>query len=95
MDVKSSLQAVIQDALRKAIEKGQLPVGEYPEILLEEPPNKEFGDFSSNIAMQSAKVARKAPRMIGEAIAKEIEEPWIEKVEIAGAGFLNFYVKSD
>ena len=95
MDVKSSLQAVIQDALRKAIEKGQLPVGEYPEILLEEPPNKEFGDFSSNIAMQSAKVARKAPRMIGEAIATEIEEPWIEKVEIAGAGFLNFYVKSD
>ena len=95
MDVKSSLQAVIQDALHKAIEKGQLPAGEYPEILLEEPPNKEFGDFSSNIAMQSAKVARKAPRMIGEAIATEIEEPWIEKVEIAGAGFLNFYVKSD
>ena len=64
-------------------------------ITIEIPKNKENGDYSTNIAMQLTKVLKKAPRDIANDIIKDINESWIEKIEIAGPGFINFYVKSD
>ena len=58
MDMKEILKSGIEQALQDTINSGDLPAGEYPEIVLEVPPQKEFGDFSTNIAMQSARVAR-------------------------------------
>ena len=52
MDMKEVLKAAIKDALQIALEQGELPEGAYPEAHLEVPPQKEFGDFSTNIAMQ-------------------------------------------
>lgn len=78
-----------------AIEDGALPAGEIPEVLLEVPPAKEFGDYASNVAMQSARVFRANPRKIAEALVERLKEDWIERVEIAGPGFLNVYLKSD
>ena len=61
-------------------------LGEYPEIVLEVPPQKEFGDFSTNIAMQSARVARQNPRAIAEALISHMNFDWLERAEVADAG---------
>lgn len=95
MDMKEILKEGINTALQQAIQKGHLPEGVYPEVVLEVPPQKEFGDFSSNIAMQSARVARKNPKMIAEAIMEEMKFDWLDHAEVAGAGFINFYLQSD
>ena len=94
MEMKELLQQGIADAMAKAIHSGVLPEGTYPDISLEVPPQKEFGDFASNIAMQSARVAHKAPRAIAQAIVDEMKYPWLEKAEIAGAGFINFFLNN-
>ncbi|WP_239255108.1 arginine--tRNA ligase [Listeria ilorinensis] len=66
---------------------------EIPAILLEVPKEKSHGDYSTNIAMQLARVAKKAPRQIAEGITAELEgAAQIEKIEIAGPGFINFFM---
>lgn len=95
MEMKELLKQGIAEALDKAIAAGTLPAGDYPAISLEVPPQKEFGDFATNIAMQSARVARRAPKMIAEAIVEQMKYPWLDRAEIAGAGFINFFLKHD
>ena len=95
MDMKRLLTEGIAEALVKAQAAGTLPEGIYPDILLEVPPQKEFGDFATNFAMQSARIARKAPKLIAEALVAQMEYSWLEKTEIAGAGFINFFFKND
>ncbi len=96
MEVKDELRQVIENALGAAVAAGDLPAGEYaPVQRLEVPPKKEFGDFSSNAAMQWARTARRAPRMIADAIVKHVDSPLVERMEIAGAGFINFYLTKD
>ena len=95
MDMKEILKSGIEQALQDTINSGDLPAGEYPEIVLEVPPQKEFGDFSTNIAMQSARVARQNPRAIAEALISHMNFDWLECAEVAGAGFINFFLKSD
>ena len=65
---------------------------EWPEKAVIEPPkDKSFGDMSANVAMMLAKQAKKAPRAIAEDIAAALnDDALIEKVDIAGPGFLNF-----
>ncbi len=64
-------------------------------IILERPKSAEHGDFSSNLAMQLAKPLRQNPRAIAEAIIKALpKSEYIAKVEIAGAGFINFFLNA-
>ncbi|MBR6012281.1 MAG: arginine--tRNA ligase [Selenomonadaceae bacterium] len=86
--VKNSVETLINEEIFKSS-------GELPEIKLEVPPKKEFGDFSTNFAMQAAKVFHTSPKKIAEEIKNKISADFIEKIEIAGAGFMNFYLKSD
>lgn len=95
MEMKDLLKQGITEALNKAIAAGTLPAGDYPDVALEVPPQKEFGDFASNIAMQSARVAHKAPRIIAQAIVDGMDYHWLDHAEIAGAGFINFFLKND
>ena len=77
-----------------------LPVAQsiHPEILsnsiqLDRPKSIEHGDFSSNLAMALAKTLKKNPRELANLIIEKLPpSPLIEKVEIAGAGFINFYL---
>ena len=94
MEMKELLKQGIKEALDKAIDKGLLPQGEYPDVELEVPPQKKFGDFATNIAMKSARVAHCAPRNIAEAIIGQMQYDWLDKAEIAGAGFINFFLKN-
>ena len=97
MQIKDILEKAILDAANAIIEDGIFKLAEtdkLPDVLLEVPPKKEFGDFATNFAMQSAKIFHSNPRKIAEEIKNRIKLDQIEKIEIAGAGFLNFYLKS-
>ena len=95
MDIKDTLTAAIEQAAKDAMAEGVFPEGELPDIVLEVPPQKEFGDFATNFAMQSARVFHKNPRQIAEELVKRIQGSWLDHAQIAGPGFLNFYLKGN
>lgn len=94
MNMKDSLTKVIQKAAQDAYADGVFLVDEFPEIILSVPPEKKFGDFASNFAMQLARTVKKNPRQIATALVERMNAPFLEKMEIAGPGFINFYLKS-
>ncbi len=89
---KASIRKVIDDALEKAKTQGDLTFENIPDYVIEEPREKEHGDFATNAAMLLAKQARKAPRAIAETIVANMntEGTYIQSAEVAGAGFVNF-----
>nr|MBO6295236.1 arginine--tRNA ligase [Schwartzia sp. (in: firmicutes)] len=95
MDMKEKLAAVILAAAKRGIADGVFPEAELPAVELEVPPKKEMGDFATNFAMKSAKAFRKSPRQIAEALSEWFARDGIERVEIAGPGFINFYLTKD
>ena len=95
MDIKDILAAAIKEAAQKAIDKGSLKQGVLPEVMLEVPPQKEFGDFATNFAMQSARSLHCAPRQIAQAVVDNLDCPSVDRMEIAGPGFINFYLKQN
>ena len=96
MQIKEKIIEAIKNSVESAMNDGVFKSSEnLPEINLEVPPKKEFGDFATNFAMQSAKIFRTSPKKIAEEIKSRIKENWLEKIEIAGAGFMNFYLKPD
>jgi len=93
--MKTRLKDLIMNAARRAHQKGDLPSADIPEVEIEEPRADAHGDFSSNIAMVMASIQKMAPRKIADAIIAHLQDPheMIEKTEIAGPGFINFFVK--
>ena len=93
-ETQKELREKILDALGRAVANGELPAEPLPAFNIEKPANSANGDFSSNISLAGAKAFKKAPRMIAQSIADNIdlEGTLFEKVEIAGPGFLNFYL---
>ncbi|AZB40945.1 arginine--tRNA ligase [Bacillus sp. FJAT-42376] len=87
--LKEEVKASVQNA-------GLAEASQIPDVILEVPKEKAHGDFSTNMAMQLARVAKKAPRMIADEIVKHFdkEKASIEKIEIAGPGFINFYMNN-
>ncbi len=88
--MREMLQKVLQEALEK-----QKILKSLDEIIIEIPKNASNGDYSSNIAMQLSKELHKNPREIALTLQEQIKNDQIEKIEIAGPGFLNFFIKKD
>lgn len=87
--MRSSLVALLSDALSQC----SLPIDA---VDLDVPENSQFGDFSCNIAMKLSKKAGKPPRVLAQEIIDAIPaNKIIEKTEIAGPGFINFFLKND
>ena len=95
MNIKEILAQSIKDAAQRAIESGTVKDGELPSVVLEVPPQKEFGDFATNFAMQAARSLKCNPRMVAQAVVDNLNCAYIDKTEIAGPGFINFYLKQD
>lgn len=98
MNAVEQLQQSIKDVLAAAVKKaGLVEDGAEYNIHIETPKDKANGDFATNLAMQLTKLAKKPPRAIAEAILESIETDGtsIEKIEIAGPGFINITVKKD
>ena len=94
MDIKDTVEQAILEAARGAMKDGVFPEGELPKVALEVPPQKEFGDFATNFAMQSARVFNRSPKQIAEELVKRMAGDWLERAEIAGPGFINFHLRS-
>ncbi len=94
--MKQTINNLILKAATRAYQKGNLPSGELSEIEIEEPKSDAHGDFSTNIAMKMASVQKISPRKIAEVIIDQMDDPdrIIKKTEIAGPGFINFFLKA-
>lgn len=95
-EMKTKITDKVVCAFNTAVESGELS-GENVDIAekvkLEVPKDKSHGDFACNLAMMLAKPLRCAPRAIAEAIVSHLgEDEDIAKAEVAGAGFINFYL---
>lgn len=96
-ETQKELRTRIIDALGRAVANGELPGEPIPDFNIEKPANSANGDFSSNVAMAGARAFKNAPRKIAESIVNNIdlEGTLFEKVEIAGPGFLNFFLSQN
>ncbi|MEB9504297.1 arginine--tRNA ligase [Bacillus anthracis] len=95
MNSLEQVKGLIKEEIQAAVLKAELATEEQiPNVVLESPKDKTNGDFSTNMAMQLARVAKKAPRMIAEELVANFDKAKasIEKIEIAGPGFINFYM---
>ena len=93
--MKDVLQQLISQAIQALIDNGSLVV-DMPQMKIDRTRDKSHGDFATNVAMLLAKPAQKNPREIASMIIDALpESEFIEKVEIAGPGFINFYVSND
>ena len=89
---------MIRDSLANALRAALVDVGIEPpaEIHLERPGRREHGDWSSNVAMATAKAASRVPReLAGDLVARLEASPpeHVQRVEIAGPGFVNFHLR--
>lgn len=93
-ETQKELRLRIIEALGRAVANGELPAEPIPDFIIEKPANSANGDFSANVALAGARAFKKAPRAIAESIVNnlDLEGTLFEKVEIAGPGFLNFYL---
>jgi arginyl-tRNA synthetase len=94
-DLREQVRNVVRKAMATATEKGLLPDTPIDEILVETPKDEEHGDLSTNIAMLSAKKAKKPPVQIASILIDNMDfsETYIERAERAGPGFINFFLK--
>lgn len=90
MTIRESLESVLHQALKAAVEAGELPLDEIPVPSLERPREEGHGDWACTVAMRLAKVAHMNPRAIAQAIVDHLpENSLVESCEIAGPGFIN------
>lgn len=93
-EVQNELKKIIAYASEKAAENGTLAAVPSGTFNVEIPADRANGDFSTNAAMAWARELKNAPRKIADAIIAEVslEGTYFERVEVAGPGFINFYL---
>jgi arginyl-tRNA synthetase len=97
MNIVEQVQSKLKEEIRAAVVNANLATeDQIPDVVLEVPKEKAHGDYSTNMAMQLARVAKKAPRAIAEALIENFDrtKASIEKMEMAGPGFINFYMNN-
>jgi len=93
--IQESIRGKIVEAINQAVQTEQLNIETIPDFVIEVPREKEHGDFAVNVAMLLARQARMAPGKIAAILVDIMEQngdPQIERVEVAGAGFINFFL---
>ncbi len=91
---KEQIKKIVISAAEKLMADSVLENGELPEFSVEVPANREHGDYAVNAAMVWARLFRKAPRPIAELLVSnfDFEGSYINRCEIAGPGFINFFL---
>ena len=93
--MKELLRDSILEALTKLKADGVLPSGDVPAFVVERTKSRGHGDFATNVALLSAKPAKRKPRELAEAIVAAMPpNDAVAKVEIAGPGFINFFLSA-
>src|SRR5699024_6053476 len=95
MNIVEQVKQTLVEEIQKSIQKAQLAeVNVIPEIKIEIPKDNKNSDYSTNIAMVLTKTAKRNPREIAQVIVDHLDTTaaQVEKVDIAGPGFINFYL---
>ena len=90
MDIALNLKQKIQDALKKLGQEVSLN-----DIIIEKSKDTAHGDYATNAAMKFSRLFAKSPRDVASLLIENLDMESIDKVEIAGPGFINFFVKND
>ena len=95
--MKQTVTEIVLEALARAKDKGELKLETQPAVVLETPREKNHGDLATTLPMTLAKSESKPPRKIAELILSNIQDEAgiIAKTEIAGPGFINFFLQQD
>jgi len=93
--MKQKIAATLAQALQQLKADGLVPAEVQPQIRVDHTRDKSHGDFATNLAMMLAKPCGMAPRQVAEKIVAVLPQAdWLVKVEIAGPGFVNFFVEA-
>jgi len=94
--LKQQLEQLVLAALN-GLPQGMLPEPPAPgTVVVERTRDTQHGDFATNVAMRLAKAARRNPRELAQAVVAALPaNPFIAKTEVAGAGFINFFLTTD
>jgi len=89
--MKKRVEGLLQQALEKALQRGELKTTSLPPLILEVPKDSSFGDLACPVALGLSRGERRAPRAIAETILAHIEDPdgYLSRIEIAGPGYIN------
>jgi arginyl-tRNA synthetase len=91
--MKNHLAQLVTQAVERLKSAGELPADAVAEVQIERTRDRSHGDFAANTAMLLAKQARRAPRQLAEQLLAALPaSPKVQRVEIAGPGFINFFV---
>ncbi len=91
MFIKNHLADLVKQAILAAQNAGALPAFTLPDVFVERPQRKEFGDFSTSLPLKLAKEAKRAPIQIAQAIAAQIvKDETLTEVTATAPGFVNF-----
>lgn len=91
--MKNALSALLVQAVDRLVADGVLPAGTVPDIRLDNTKDKAHGDLATNLALALAKPAGRKPRELAEALVAALPaNTLVEKVDIAGPGFINFFL---
>ncbi|CDQ18792.1 arginine--tRNA ligase [Halobacillus karajensis] len=97
MNIVEQMEQKLKEEIVRSVLAAELASEEeMPEVILEQPKDKAHGDYATNMAMQLARVAKKNPRAIATDLVEQFDKSKasIEKIEIAGPGFINFYMNN-
>lgn len=94
--MKDTLRSAVKNALQACYRTESLNSDTFPDFAIEVPNHSDHGDFAVNVAMMLAKAEKMAPRKIAEILVRELnkEDSIWSRVEIAGPGFINFFLTS-
>ncbi len=95
MNIMQQTEEKLKEEISRAVvDAGLAEQEELPVIVLEQPKDKNHGDYATNIAMQLAKIAKMPPRQIAGKIVDQFDrsKASIKQMEIAGPGFINFFM---
>jgi len=91
--VKDALHTLVLRAIEALRVDGTLPDGDPPSFVIERTKNRDHGDFATNAALLLAKPAARKPRDLAAALVAALPaDPMLAKVEVAGPGFINFFL---
>ena len=98
MMIRKEIGKLIEKSIKELQKKKIFPVFEVPDIKIDHPEDRRYGDYSVNLAMQISKLARKNPMEIAELLASKLQvsgSMFFGRIEVAKPGFINFFLKKD
>ncbi len=91
MLIKNHLAELVKQAIVAAQADGALPAFAMPDVFVERPQRKEWGDFSTSVSLKLARDAKRAPLQIAQVIAAHVPaDKSVAKVDASAPGFVNF-----